>query len=87
MLLSPDTCGAVVDALLDNVFHHTPPRAALSVAVVEHAGWITLVVEDGGPGIADPEAALHRGASGCVSTGLGLDIARAAVEATDGTIR
>ncbi|WP_433272042.1 sensor histidine kinase [Actinosynnema sp. CS-041913] len=86
VLLSPDALGAVVDALLENVFHHTPPRSALTVAVVRHAGWITLTVEDGGPGIADPERALHRGSSGGGSTGLGLDIARAAAEATGGTI-
>ncbi|MEU4804682.1 HAMP domain-containing sensor histidine kinase [Actinosynnema sp. NPDC023587] len=84
--LSADELGAVVDALLENVFHHTPARSALTVAVVGHAGWITLVVEDGGPGIADPERALHRGSSGGGSTGLGLDIARAAAEATGGTI-
>ncbi|MEU5691904.1 HAMP domain-containing sensor histidine kinase [Actinosynnema sp. NPDC020468] len=84
--LSADVVGAVVDALLDNVFCHTPARTALSVAVVTHAGWITLVVEDGGPGVADPERALDRGASGGGSTGLGLDIARGAAEATGGTI-
>ncbi|XVV06494.1 sensor histidine kinase [Actinosynnema sp. CA-248983] len=86
VLLSADALGAVVDALLENVFHHTPPRTPVTVAVVRHAGWVTLVVEDGGPGIADPERALHRGASGGGSTGLGLDIARAAAEATGGTI-
>ncbi|CCH30022.1 HAMP domain-containing sensor histidine kinase [Actinosynnema sp. NPDC047251] len=84
--LTGDEVGAVVDALLENVFHHTPARSAVSVAVVRHAGWITLAVEDGGPGIADPERALHRGSSGGGSTGLGLDIARAAAEATGGTI-
>ncbi|MEV0676368.1 HAMP domain-containing sensor histidine kinase [Actinosynnema sp. NPDC050436] len=84
--LPADELGAVVDALLENVFHHTPARSALTVAVVGHAGWITLVVEDGGPGIADPGRALHRGASGGGSTGLGLDIARTAAEATGGTI-
>jgi signal transduction histidine kinase len=33
-----------------------------------------LVVEDDGPGIKDPDAALRRGASSSGSTGLGLDI-------------
>ncbi|MBB5960149.1 signal transduction histidine kinase [Saccharothrix tamanrassetensis] len=84
--LAPDALGAVVDALLENVFRHTPPRSALTVAVVRHAGWVTLAVEDGGPGVVDPERALHRGSSGGGSTGLGLDIARAAAEATGGTI-
>ena len=84
--LSAEGLSAVVDALMDNVFHHTPPSTEVGVAVVRHAGWITLVVDDAGPGVADPEAALLRGASGRGSTGLGLDIARAAVESTGGTI-
>jgi signal transduction histidine kinase len=84
--LSPDALAAVVDALLENVFRHTPPPAPVGVSVVRHAGWVTLVVEDGGTGVADPSSALHRGISGGGSTGLGLDIARAAAEATGGTI-
>jgi signal transduction histidine kinase len=77
---------AVVDALAGNVFQHTPSAVPFAVTLVRHRGWVTLVVEDGGPGIADPEAALRRGASSQGSTGLGLDIARHAVEATGGTI-
>lgn len=84
--LSPDALGAVVDALLENVFRHTPAATPVGVSVVRHAGWVTLVVEDGGTGVADPSSALHRGSSGGGSTGLGLDIARAAAEATGGTI-
>ncbi|MET9227889.1 HAMP domain-containing sensor histidine kinase [Lentzea sp. NPDC003310] len=84
--LAPDALGAVVDTLLENVFRHTPPAAPVGVSVVRHAGWVTLVVEDGGTGVADPSSALHRGSSGGGSTGLGLDIARAAAEATGGTI-
>jgi signal transduction histidine kinase len=78
--------GAVVDSLLGNVFGHTPAGTPFAATVVSYAGWVTLVVEDGGPGIADSEAALRRGTSGGGSTGLGLDIARHAVEATGGTI-
>lgn len=84
--LSKEEGAAVIDALLGNVFRYTPAGRPFAVTVVEHAGWVTLVVEDGGPGIADPTAALRRGASGAGSTGLGLDIARNAVEATGGTI-
>lgn len=84
--LSPDALGAVVDTLLENVFRHTPAAAPVGVSVVRHAGWVTLVVEDGGTGVADPSSALHRGSSGGGSTGLGLDIARAAAEETGGTI-
>lgn len=78
--------GAVVDALLGNVFGHTADACAIAVSVVRYAGWVTLVVEDAGPGVADPVAALRRGASGGGSTGLGLAIARSAAEATGGTI-
>jgi signal transduction histidine kinase len=78
--------GAVVDSLLGNVFGHTPAGTPFAATVVKYAGWVTLVVEDGGPGIVDSEAALRRGASGRGSTGLGLDIARHAVELTGGTI-
>jgi signal transduction histidine kinase len=77
---------AVVDALAGNVFQHTPSGVPMAVTLVLHGGWVTLVVEDGGPGIVDPESALRRGASSQGSTGLGLDIARNAVEATGGTI-
>ncbi|HEX3589909.1 MAG TPA: HAMP domain-containing sensor histidine kinase [Pseudonocardiaceae bacterium] len=84
--LSDTDMGAVVDALLGNVFQHTAVGIPFAATVVRYAGWVTLVVEDGGPGIVDSEAALRRGASSRGSTGLGLDIARHAVEATGGTI-
>jgi signal transduction histidine kinase len=58
---------AAVDALLGNVFEHTPQGTPFRVTVSPAA----LVVEDGGPGIADATTALRRGAG---STGLGLDI-------------
>ena len=84
--LAEDDLAAVVDALLGNVFRYTPDGTGFAVSVVRHAGWITLVVDDAGPGVADPVGALSRGVSSSGSTGLGLDIARDAVEATGGTI-
>ncbi|GAA5134923.1 sensor histidine kinase [Pseudonocardia adelaidensis] len=85
--LAADDLGAVVDVLLGNVFAHTPAGTAFAVVVVRHAGWVSLVVDDAGPGVADPAAALSRGRSSrSEGTGLGLDIARDAVEATGGTI-
>ncbi|WP_017602403.1 sensor histidine kinase, partial [Nocardiopsis lucentensis] len=84
--LSREDCTAVLDALVGNVFRYTPAGGPFAVTVVCHAGWVTLIVEDAGPGFADPAGALRRGASGGGSTGLGLDIVRHAVEATGGTI-
>jgi signal transduction histidine kinase len=78
--------GAVVDALLGNIFQHTPAGTPIAATVVRYAGWVTLVIEDGGPGIVNTATALRRGASSRGSTGLGLDIARHAVTATGGTI-
>jgi signal transduction histidine kinase len=84
--LTDKDVGAVVDALLGNVFQHTPAGTPIAAAVVRYAGWVTLVVEDGGPGIVNTAVALRRGASGRGSTGLGLDIARQAAAVTGGTI-
>jgi signal transduction histidine kinase len=85
--LAADDLAAVVDTLLGNILSHTPDGTAFAVTVVRHAGWISLVVDDAGPGVADPATALRRGRSTAEGrTGLGLDIARDAVEATGGTI-
>jgi signal transduction histidine kinase len=70
----------VVDALIGNVFAHTPEGTAFRVTV-SAAG---LLVDDAGPGIADPASAVRRGVSGAGSTGLGLDIVRRVAEATGG---
>ncbi|WP_133854115.1 sensor histidine kinase [Labedaea rhizosphaerae] len=78
---------AVVDALVTNVFQHTSPTTPLEVTVVKHAGWVNLVVEDGGVGIGDTSTALRRGVSGRGSTGLGLAIARETAASCGGSIR
>ncbi|MGK5679718.1 sensor histidine kinase [Actinoplanes sp. URMC 104] len=70
----------VVDAMLGNVFSHTPERVAFRV-IVSPAG---LLVDDAGPGIPDPARAVQRGVSGAGSTGLGLDIVRRAAEQSGG---
>ncbi|OLT25997.1 hypothetical protein BJF83_21925 [Nocardiopsis sp. CNR-923] len=84
--LPREDCAAVLDALVGNVFRYTPAGGPFAVTVVCHAGWVTLIVEDAGPGFADPVGALRRGTSGGGSTGIGLDIVRHAVETTGGTI-
>jgi signal transduction histidine kinase len=49
---------------------------------------VLLTVDDAGPGVADPEAALTRGVSvgGAGGTGLGLDIVARAARAADGEL-
>lgn len=77
---------AALDALLGNVFRYTPEGTRFAVTLVHQADLVALVVEDAGPGIANAEHALRRGASGGGSTGLGLDIARRAAESTGGSL-
>jgi signal transduction histidine kinase len=73
---------AAIDALLGNVFHHTPEGTTFRAGVVGS----TLVVEDDGPGIDDADAALRRGASAGGSTGLGLDIVQRLAVAAHGAV-
>lgn len=77
---------ACVDALLGNVFAHTPEGTAFSVRLEPLPGGGTrLLVADEGPGFATPDA-LGRGVSGAGSSGLGLDIARRAAESSGGSL-
>ncbi|MFF8955858.1 ATP-binding protein [Streptomyces sp. NPDC014894] len=80
---------AALDALLGNVFRHTPEGTALSVDVHNGDDAVIVLVSDAGPGIADPEAAMARGNSNGRdgSTGLGLDIVRRVAESTGGDVR
>ncbi len=78
---------AVVDALLGNVFRHTPQGTAFTVTLHQGSGTVGVLIADAGPGIPDPAAALRRGASGAGSTGLGLDIARRLAESSGGDLR
>ncbi|NRQ34264.1 HAMP domain-containing histidine kinase [Nonomuraea sp. NN258] len=75
---------ACVDALLGNVFAHTPEGVAMSVRLASHPDGALLTVADSGPGF-DPSL-LDRGTSGAGSTGLGLDIARRTAESTGGRL-
>ncbi|QLE70558.1 HAMP domain-containing histidine kinase [Streptomyces rectiverticillatus] len=80
---------AALDAMLGNVFRHTPEGTAFAVDVHHSDDAVIVLVSDAGPGIADPDAALRRGhgAGGPGSTGLGLDIVRRVAESTGGDVR
>ncbi len=77
---------ACVDALLGNVFAHTPHGTAFAVTLSATAGGARLVVADAGPGLPDT-GVVRRGVSGSGSSGLGLDIVRRAAERTGGETR
>lgn len=75
---------ACVDALLGNVFAHTPEGVALSVRLAARPPGAVLTVADEGPGF--DRALLERGSSAGGSTGLGLDIARRTAEDAGGRL-
>jgi signal transduction histidine kinase len=81
-----DLC-ACVDALVGNVFRHTPEGVAFSVRLdAPPSGGARLVVADDGPGL--PDGLVHRrGASGAGSTGLGLDIVARTARRAGGGLR
>jgi signal transduction histidine kinase len=73
-----------LDALLNNVFTHTPDGASFSVRVVAGPRRMsTLIVEDSGPGLPGNVLPV-RGTSSGSGTGLGLDIVRRTAEASGG---
>ncbi|GAB2446413.1 HAMP domain-containing sensor histidine kinase [Streptomyces incanus] len=80
---------AALDALLGNVFRHTPEGTAFAVDVHNGEDAVIVLVSDAGPGIPDPQAAMARGrgSGNDGSTGLGLDIVRRLAEATGGDVR
>ncbi|NJC73829.1 HAMP domain-containing histidine kinase [Planosporangium thailandense] len=77
---------AALDALLGNVFRYTPQGVPLEVAVSRRDGYVAIRVEDGGPGIADPDRALRRGETNHGSTGLGLDIVKRVAYNANGAV-
>lgn len=75
---------AMLDAILGNIFAHTPAGTSYSVTLYKSSsGLAELVVADDGTGIADASL-LDRGESGANSTGLGVDIARRIAESAGG---
>jgi signal transduction histidine kinase len=82
--LSGEEAAAVLDALVGNVFAHTPEGTPYALRIRADGAWVTLDVEDDGPGIDAPDEAVGRGETRSGSTGLGLDIASRAAEAAGG---
>jgi signal transduction histidine kinase len=77
-----------VGVLLDNALAHGAGRVALRVEERPSQGLVLIEVTDEGPGIADPllPHIFDRGVSGSSSSGLGLGLARAFVEADGGRL-
>jgi signal transduction histidine kinase len=84
--LSTADLEACVDALLGNVFAHTPNGTPFHVGLSTMDSGARLTVADAGPGLPDLSV-LRRGVSGSGSSGLGLDIARRAAARTGGEVR
>ena len=77
----------VVDALVDNVFAHTPDGTDFAVSLTGGDQLLVrLEVADAGPGAAGLDVAM-RGHSTADSTGLGLDIVRRAAIAAGGELK
>ncbi len=76
---------AVIDALVGNVFAHTPPGIGFDLVVRAENGMAVLSVDDAGPGFPD-RAVVRRGESRAGSTGLGLDIASRFAERSGGSL-
>ena len=58
---------AVVDALLGNVFRHTPEGTEFAVTLHRGDGVVLIFFADAGPGIGDLAAVLRRGGSGAAA--------------------
>ncbi len=81
----PDVATAL-DAVVGNVFQHTPTGTPFTVSLQPHpGGGAQLVVQDSGAG--QPHAGVvSRGTSGAGSSGLGLDIVRRTADASGGSL-
>jgi two-component system sensor histidine kinase KdpD len=80
----------VVSNLLENAARHSPPRSTVWVSARAQDGEIRVSVTDEGQGITEPERAHvfepFRSGAGSQSSGIGLAICKAIVEAHGGTI-
>lgn len=84
--MAEDEAVAALDALVGNVFSHTPEGTGYELRVEAGGGRARLSVRDHGPGVPDADDAAGRGVSGGGSSGLGLDIVRHAARNAGGTV-
>jgi two-component system sensor histidine kinase GlrK len=87
---------SVIDNLLGNAVKFAPLGGKIRIRAREGAGWVTVDVQDSGPGVPPEEReaifeAFYRGRAGAFGraegTGLGLAIAREFTEAHGGRIQ
>jgi K+-sensing histidine kinase KdpD len=80
----------VITNLLENAARHSPPRSTIRVGATERAGMVEISVADEGIGVTrfDRERIFEpfRRGEGSPSSGVGLAICKAIVEAHGGTI-
>lgn len=80
----------VLTNLLENAARHSPPRSTVRVRAVRHDGMVEVSVADEGPGVArfDRQRIFEpfRRGEGSSSSGVGLAICKAIVDAHGGTI-
>lgn len=75
---------ALLDALLGNIFAHTPSGSGYSIMLRQPLPDLAeLIIADDGEGFSDV-GLLERGASSAASTGLGVDIVRRTAESAGG---
>lgn len=89
--VSADDLGAALDALVDNVFSHTPARSGFRLTVAsDPASGVAVAVDDDGPGLGNglgTDLVSRRGVSGSGSTGIGLSVVRRTAEGAGGSLR
>jgi two-component system sensor histidine kinase KdpD len=82
--------GQVVTNLVENAVRHSPPGESVEIELHHVARCVELSVSDHGPGVSEDDAATifepFRSGALAGSSGVGLAICKAVVEAHDGTI-